>query len=204
VGGICGGTLWLITQWGYVNFQYGVGKYNAIYGTMAALPIFMIWIYVSWMIVLFGLQLCWAHQNRMRLGFILWQQKKIVWQPLQVLELLLLVYNRFQQAQPCWKLDEIIDQTEIPAETVHTVLGYLQQRGVLLLVSQGTSEEILVVPQLPAQALELPALLTATIDTEHVPDEVAIVAAQLQQIRQQYIGALDLDKMLQTAAAQKH
>ncbi|MDY0189587.1 MAG: YihY/virulence factor BrkB family protein [Desulfuromonas sp.] len=204
VGGICGGTLWLITQWGYVNFQYGVGKYNAIYGTMAALPIFMIWIYVSWMIVLFGLQLCWAHQNRLRLGFILWQQKKIAWQPLQVLELLLLVYNRFQQAQPCWKLDEIIDQTEIPADTVHTVLEYLQQRGVLLLVSQGTSEEILVVPQLPAQALELPALLTATIDTEHVPDEVAIVAAQLQQIRQQYIGALDLDKMLQTAAAQKH
>ncbi len=204
VGGISGGTLWLVTQWGYVNFQYGVGKYNAIYGTMAALPIFMIWIYVSWMIVLFGLQLCWAHQNRSRLGFILWQQKRIAWQPLQVLELLLLVYNRFQQSIPCWKLDEIIDQTEMPADIVNTVLEYLQQRGVLLLVSQGTNDDVLVVPQIPAQALDLPSMLTVAVDTEHVPAEVAIVAAQLQQIRQQYISALDMDNMLSAAVGDKH
>ena len=63
VGGIFGGTLWQISQWGYVNFQIGVAKYNAIYGTMAALPILMVWIYVSWMIVLLGLEVTYAWQN---------------------------------------------------------------------------------------------------------------------------------------------
>jgi membrane protein len=60
VGGILGGTLWQLAQWVYVNFQVGVTRYNAIYGTLAALPIFMVWIYVSWLIVLFGLEVTYA------------------------------------------------------------------------------------------------------------------------------------------------
>ncbi len=63
IGGVFGGTLWQLAQLVYVNFQVGVAKYNAIYGTMAALPIFMIWLYVSWMIVLFGLGVTYAKQN---------------------------------------------------------------------------------------------------------------------------------------------
>ncbi len=62
-GGVVGGTLWQLAQVGYVHFQVGVGRYNAIYGTMAALPIFMVWVYVSWVIVLFGLGICYAKQN---------------------------------------------------------------------------------------------------------------------------------------------
>jgi len=62
-GGILGGTLWQLAQWSYVNFQVGVAKYNAIYGTMAALPIFMIWVYISWNIVLLGLEFTYARQN---------------------------------------------------------------------------------------------------------------------------------------------
>ena len=64
VGGILAGTIWQVAQWGYIHFQVGVGKYNAIYGTLALLPIFMIWLYTSWIIVLFGVELVYAHQNR--------------------------------------------------------------------------------------------------------------------------------------------
>lgn len=63
VGGILAGTIWQVAQWGYIHFQVGVGKYNAIYGTMALLPIFMVWIYTSWLIVLFGVEVVAAHQN---------------------------------------------------------------------------------------------------------------------------------------------
>lgn len=63
IGGVVGGTLWQFAQWAYVNFQVGVAKYNAIYGTMAALPIFMVWLYLSWVIVLFGLGVTYAKQN---------------------------------------------------------------------------------------------------------------------------------------------
>ena len=63
IGGVAGGTLWQLAQVAYIHFQVGVGRYNAIYGTMAALPIFMVWLYLSWVIVLFGLGVCYAKQN---------------------------------------------------------------------------------------------------------------------------------------------
>lgn len=64
VGGMLAGTLWQVAQWGYFHFQVGMANYNAIYGTMAALPIFLVWIYTSWLIVLFGLEVVRAHQCR--------------------------------------------------------------------------------------------------------------------------------------------
>jgi len=65
-GGVIAGTAWELAQWGYFHFQFGVAKYNAIYGTLAALPIFLVWIYTSWLIVLFGLEIVFAHQHRGR------------------------------------------------------------------------------------------------------------------------------------------
>jgi membrane protein len=64
IGGFLAGTIWQIAQWGYIHFQVGVAKYNAIYGTLSALPVFMVWIYTSWVIVLFGVEVVCAHQNR--------------------------------------------------------------------------------------------------------------------------------------------
>lgn len=63
LGGAFGGILWQLLQWGYVTFQVGVTRNNAIYGTMAALPVFMLWVYISWVIVLLGLEVTFAIQN---------------------------------------------------------------------------------------------------------------------------------------------
>lgn len=63
IAGILTGTAWQVTQWGYVTFQVGVSKYNAIYGTFAQVPIMLVWIYISWVIVLFGAEFTYAFQN---------------------------------------------------------------------------------------------------------------------------------------------
>jgi membrane protein len=63
VGGVIAGTAWELAQWGYFHFQVGVANYNAIYGTLAAVPVFLVWIYTSWLIVLFGLEIVFAHQH---------------------------------------------------------------------------------------------------------------------------------------------
>jgi membrane protein len=62
-GGIIAGTLWQLAQWGYVHFQVGVARYNAIYGAFAQLPIFLVWLYMGWNIVLFGAVMSFAHQS---------------------------------------------------------------------------------------------------------------------------------------------
>ncbi len=63
LAGVVAGTIYQVAQWGYINFQVGVAKYNAIYGSFAALPLFLIWLQISWLIVLFGAELSFAHQN---------------------------------------------------------------------------------------------------------------------------------------------
>jgi len=63
LGGIVGGTIFQIAQGAYIFFQVGVAKYNAIYGSFAALPLFLVWLQISWLIVLFGAEVSFAHQN---------------------------------------------------------------------------------------------------------------------------------------------
>jgi membrane protein len=63
IAGIITGTLFQLLQWAYVNFQSLLTGYGAIYGTFAALPLFMIWLEWSWLIVLFGGEISFAYQN---------------------------------------------------------------------------------------------------------------------------------------------
>ena len=48
IAGIAAGTIFVIVQKFYIIFQVGVAKYNAIYGSFAALPLFLIWLQLSW------------------------------------------------------------------------------------------------------------------------------------------------------------
>lgn len=63
LGGVAAGTLYQAVQWLYVHFQVGVAQYNAIYGSFAALPLFLVWLETSWTIILFGAEVSFAHQN---------------------------------------------------------------------------------------------------------------------------------------------
>lgn len=63
LAGIVAGTIYQLAQMFYIGFQIGTAKASAIYGSFAALPLFLVWVQVSWMIVLFGAELAFANQN---------------------------------------------------------------------------------------------------------------------------------------------
>ena len=69
IGGLIAGTIFQFTQWIYVNFQIGINKYGAIYGGFAAIPLFIIWLQLSWLIVLLGAEISFANQNVDRYEF---------------------------------------------------------------------------------------------------------------------------------------
>ncbi len=62
-GGVIAGTIFQFVQWVYIKFQVGAVNYGAIYGSFAALPLFLMWLQISWLVVLFGAELSFAHQN---------------------------------------------------------------------------------------------------------------------------------------------
>lgn len=54
MAGIVAGTAYHVVEWIYIHFQIGVASYGAIYGSLAALPLFLVWVNISWTLVLFG------------------------------------------------------------------------------------------------------------------------------------------------------
>jgi membrane protein len=58
-----GAIFYLLVQWIYIDLQVGVAQQNAIYGSFAALPLFLAWVQASWIIVLFGAEVCHTVQH---------------------------------------------------------------------------------------------------------------------------------------------
>ena len=61
--GVITGVVFQVWQWAYVAFQVGVSEYGAVYGSFAALPLFLVWLQVSWIIVLLGCMIAYSVQN---------------------------------------------------------------------------------------------------------------------------------------------
>jgi len=132
LGGVVAGTLYQIAQWGYISFQIGAAKYNAIYGSFAALPLFLMWLQISWWIVLFGAELSFANQNvdtyeyepdslKVSPGF-----KKLL--TLQITHLLV---KKFENGDRPLSDSQISAQLEMPIRLVHHILFDLVQAGLV-------------------------------------------------------------------------
>jgi len=63
IAGFITAIMYNLAQWAYLSLQFGVSDYNAIYGSFAALPLFVIWLQIGWMIVLFGCEIAFFLQN---------------------------------------------------------------------------------------------------------------------------------------------
>ncbi len=63
IGAMVAAALWQLALVLYVRFQIGVSGYNALYSVLSAVPIFLVWTYASWVVVLAGAQVAASHQN---------------------------------------------------------------------------------------------------------------------------------------------
>jgi membrane protein len=135
VAGVLTGTVWQLTQWFYITFQVGVAKYNAIYGTFAQLPVMLVWIYISWVIVLFGGELTFALQNvqayrRERkcgeLHFL--ARVELAWGILRE------IHARFTAGNPPGTADGLAREQHVPLRQTQEVLAELVALGYLVCV----------------------------------------------------------------------
>ena len=63
ISGIIAGTILQDFQWLYIDLQFGITKLSYIYGSFAAVPLFIIWMQSSWIVVLLGAEISFANQN---------------------------------------------------------------------------------------------------------------------------------------------
>ncbi len=133
IGGILAGTTWQLAQWGYILFQVNVAKYNAIYGTLSALPVLMVWIYTSWLIVLLGVEIVCAHQNK-ETYFTDIRRAPINFATREMVALLVLLAtgeSYYRDGTP-WTSDRLAEELGVPVRVVKEVLAQLVDEKYLV------------------------------------------------------------------------
>lgn len=134
LAGVVAGTIYVIAQEAYFTFQIGVAKYNAIYGSFAALPLFLIWLKISWLVVLFGAEISFAHQNVETYEFepdclrLSYSFKKLL-----MLHITHHIISRFMDpgTPNNTSAADISHDLEIPIRLVRQLLSQLEEAGVL-------------------------------------------------------------------------
>lgn len=149
-GGILGGILWQLAQWGYIHWQIGAAKYNAIYGSFAQLPVLLIWIYISWIIVLLGGEISYAWQN---MNSFLKQRYFGNATPFerQKLAVLIMIFlaKRFHDGQSLPSVNALSDTLMAPVDLISDLFKRMQEAGYTVLTDMEGCEVYA-----PARALD--------------------------------------------------
>lgn len=140
--GIIAGSIFQFTQNSYIHAQVLLARNNAIYGSFAALPFFLIWLQLSWMIVLFGSQIAYAHQHvRQYVMRISSQDASAASQKQYALYLLHRIILAFQKGDSPPTSDHLATQLKLPHEMAQGLLDHLIRCGLVSIVQQEISEE---------------------------------------------------------------
>ncbi|MEE9542601.1 MAG: YihY/virulence factor BrkB family protein [Thermodesulfobacteriota bacterium] len=133
IGAVIAGTCYQFAQWGYINFQVGIARYNAIYGSFAALPLFLIWLEISWLIVLFGSEISYSHQNVYQYEFEHDCMKASPYlRKLLALHVTHLLVKNFSKGGGVMNAERICAALTIPFPLVHQILDELIETGIII------------------------------------------------------------------------
>lgn len=140
LGGVVAGVLYQVVQWVYIRFQIGVSNAGAIYGSFAALPLFLIWLQMSWRIVLYGAELAFSHQNEQTFEFeqdclnASYETRKLL-----ALRIAQLCVSRFAQGLKPLSAEEIGAELKMPVRLAQALIFRLTEASILT-TAQGESE----------------------------------------------------------------
>ena len=161
IPGILAGVGMQVLQLFYIHAQIFLSSYNAIYGSFAALPLFMLWVQISWTICLFGVELCYTNQNMDELSFKA-HSGNISHRYRMLLSIILIghVCQRFASGSRPYTALQLRQLTNIPIRVTQDLLYVLVRAGLLTESSaEGKDEEPTYQPALPLSKITVGAVV---------------------------------------------
>jgi len=151
--GVVAGTIFQGWEFLYINLQVGAANASAIYGSFAALPLFLTWLQVSWIIVLFGAELSFAKQNVDRYELEIDSSGlSYAHRRLLTLSVAHAIIKKFVKGDQALTANEISDKLEIPIRVVRQILFGLQETHI---ISETRTEDSKTVQYQPAISVNL-------------------------------------------------
>lgn len=162
IAGVLAGSAFQFFQFIYISGQIWVNKYNAIYGSFAALPLLLLWLQLSWLICLFGAELAYASQNVKKFSFER-DSKNISRRYKDFLTLLIasLIIKRFVNEEKPYTADELSDAYRIPIRITTEILYLLTELHIIIEVNYENDERVVYYqPALDVNQITVSYLLT--------------------------------------------
>jgi len=177
--GVISGTIYYCVQTLYVSLQIGVSSYNAIYGSFAALPLFIIWLQIAWVIVLLGSELSYFHQNLAfhqfnskfkHLSFI--AQKSVA---LQIMQTIITQFKNPEQAP--YTAETLSLECNAPITIIQQSLNDLVHCKLLIPIQHSINPSTAYTPSRSIDLLDDPSIIEAL---ENNGESYTIVSTSLK------------------------
>ncbi len=161
-GGMIAGIIFQILQFIYFKFQVGVASYNAIYGSFAALPLFLVWMQMSWLIVMLGAEISFAVQNvskyefeansasmshKLKIMISIFMMQKIV--------------QRFRDGRQAYTALDIVKDHNIPIRMVRSILTGLKEAGLLNEIKTDNIDQFAYQPAMDIHKISIQKIIIA-------------------------------------------
>jgi len=149
VSGVITGTAIIVVQWLYLDLQIGITKLSAIYGTLAFIPLFIIFLQTIWIIILIGAELSFANQNISRYEFesgalnISHFQKRAL-----VLMIMHMIVRNFSVGEKPVSAEKISRTLKIPVRLVRDILMDLSNTNLVSVIHENEQKENFYQPAL--------------------------------------------------------
>jgi len=196
IGGTAAGILWEVTGWAFASFVAESTKYTAIYSGFAILIMFMLWVYLSWLILLVGANIAYYHQHPESLtperrSLRLSNRLK---EKLSLLVMFMVGQNHYRNL-PEWTLDNLSQQLHVSTDVIEPIIESLENKRIL---ASTATDPPTYLPGRPLDTMEINDVLHAVrtanevhnsnlneLPAEFVVDQVIndldqVIAKQLQ------------------------
>lgn len=165
--GILAGSAFQVFQYIYINSQIWISSYNAIYGSFAAIPMFLLWTQISWTICLYGAEMSYVSQNLASFDF----GKETAnisrrYHDFFCTIILSAICKRFEQGLPPYTAEEISREHRIPIRLTKRILYELQDMKLIYeAMNEEKERDISYVPGVDINQLTVGMLLTKLDET---------------------------------------
>ncbi len=161
ISGIIAGTILQGIQWLYIDLQFGITKLNAIYGSFAAVPLFIIWLQSSWIVVLLGAEISFANQNISRyeleseaLNISNYQKRALV------LMIMHMIIRNFSIGEKPISASYIATNLKIPVRLARDILQDLSSVNLVSVIHENEEIERLYQPAIDINRLTVSYVFT--------------------------------------------
>jgi membrane protein len=140
-GAVIAAIVWTLAKWGFKLYVVKFIPYNQIYGALGLIPLGVFWIYLSWLIVLFGLQLTYTTQHLSTLdaaeiAAARKQEEYFIANDLTIMNMVGEIASAFKSGDGAVEAETISGKLNIPPEFAEKVLSHLVAGGILVRVSE--------------------------------------------------------------------